>query len=566
MAWFRHSARRRSQEIAPDEIFLDSYNLPSYDTLHFEGRLEQPIRRQTLAVVGGFVAMLFFTFGARTWNLMFTNGVVYATQAAENQLTIELLFADRGALKDRAGVDLAYNVRAASTTVPGAGEVVRAYSAYRGVAHMVGYTKPPAKDTSGVYYQTSFVGIDGAERVFDGILSGKNGRILTETDARGDIVSQSAEESPIAGSTLKLSIDAGVTQGLYDAIAARASGSNFQAGAGVLMDIDTGELIALTSYPEYSSQTLSEGSAEALAALTEDKREPFLDRAVDGLYAPGSIVKPFIAVAALDEGVIDEHKQILSTGSISVPNPYDKARPTVFKDWRVNGWTDMRRAIAVSSDIYFYEVGGGFEGQPGLGIDRLGQWIRAFGFGEDVGFLGFSSQVGTIPSPAWKEVTFPGDPWRIGNTYHTSIGQYGMQVTPLQAVRAVAALANGGRLLTPTLVASSTPYSRSVGASSEAMQVAREGMRLGVTDGIAGAVNTPYVSVAAKTGTAQVGVKNEYMNSWMIGFFPYEHPRYAYAVVLERGPAGTAVGASAAVRAFLDWLNTNAPQYLEVVP
>ena len=566
MAWFKHSARLRNQEIGPDEIFLDSSNLPAYDTGHFEGRLERPIGRRSLFVVGVFVALLFFAFGTRALDLMFINGTAYATQAAENQLAEQLLFADRGALKDRMGVELAYNVHPQGTTTPEAGAVARAYSTYRGVSHVVGYTKPPAKDASGIYYQTTFTGIDGAEQVFDGILSGKNGRILTETDAHGNVVSQSAEDPPVAGSPLTLSIDAAVTEGLYDAIALRVVDSKFQAGAGVLMDVETGELVALTSYPEYSSQTLSEGSAAALAALTKDTRNPFLDRAVDGLYAPGSIVKPFVGVAALTEGIIDEYKQILSTGSISVPNPYNPETPSVFKDWRANGWVDMRHAIAVSSDIYFYEVGGGFAGQPGLGIDRLDQWLREFGFGEDAGLLGISHQVGTIPTPAWKETTFSGDPWRIGDTYNTAIGQYGVQVTPLQAVRATGALANGGYLLTPTLIASSTPYSRSVGAPSEAMQVAREGMRLGVTEGIAGAVNVPYVSVAAKTGTAQVGVKNEYMNSWMIGFFPYEHPRYAYAIVLERGPAGTAVGASAATRAFLDWINTNAPQYFEVAP
>lgn len=565
MIRLRHTARNRSQEIAPDEIFLDSSNLPAYDTLHFEGRLERPIRRRSLTVVGGFVALLFFAFGARAGDLMLKNGTAYATQAAENQLTEQLLFADRGTLKDRTGVELAYNVRPESATTSRT-LVERAYSAYRGISHAVGYTKPPAKDVFGIYYRTSYTGIDGAERVFDGILSGKNGRILTETDAQGNIVSESAEDPPVAGSTLVLSLDAAVTEGFYDAIAARAADSRFQAGAGVLMDVETGELVALTSYPEYSSQVLSEGKLAALAALTDDPKEPFLNRAVDGLYSPGSIVKPFVGVAALAEGVIDEYKQILSTGSLSVPNPYNPEMPSVFKDWRANGWVDLRHAIAVSSDIYFYEVGGGFGGQPGLGIDRLDWWLRAFGFGEDAGLAGFSSQAGTIPTPAWKEVFFPGDPWRIGNTYHTAIGQYGVQVTPLQAARATAALANGGLLLTPTLVASSTPNSRSIGVSNDAMQVAREGMRLSVTEGIAGAVNVPYVSVAAKTGTAQVGVRNEYMNSWMIGFFPYENPRYAFAVVLERGPAGTSVGASAAVRAFLDWMYTNAPQYLEAVP
>jgi penicillin-binding protein 2 len=163
----------------------------------------------------------------------------------------------------------------------------------------------------------------------------------------------------------------------------------------------------------------------------------------------------------------------------------------------------------------------------------------------------------------WKAANFPGDPWRLGDTYHTAIGQYGTQITPLQAVREAAAIANNGILLTPSLLASSTPVGTNLGLPEHNMQVVREGMRLWVTDGIAGAVKFDFVHVAAKTGTAQVGLHNEYLNSWMIGFFPYENPRYAYAVVLEKGPAGTTVGSPAVMGQFLSWMEQNTPQYLQ---
>jgi penicillin-binding protein 2 len=354
-----------------------------------------------------------------------------------------------------------------------------------------------------------------------------------------------------------------VTQGLYDAIAARADASGFQGGSGVVMDIETGEIVALTSYPEFSLQKLSDGDTESLKLLVANKRQPFLNRAVNGLYAPGSIVKPFMGVAALTEGVIDEYKQILSTGSISLPNPYDPSKPSVFKDWRPQGLVDLRHAIAVSSDVYFYEVGGGFQSQPGLGIERIDKYLRLFGFGAPAGLIGFDEPAGTIPTPDWKLATFKGDPWRIGDTYHTAIGQYGVQVTPLQAARAVAALANGGRLMTPTLFASSTPEAVNLNIPQHNLDVAKEGMRLGVVEGIAGAVKLPSVAVAAKTGTAQVGVHNEFINSWLVGFFPYEHPRYAFAIVLERGPAATLVGAPATGGDFFRWMEANTPEYLQ---
>jgi penicillin-binding protein 2 len=246
-----------------------------------------------------------------------------------------------------------------------------------------------------------------------------------------------------------------------------------------------------------------------------------------------------------------------------VPNPYDPKHPSIFKDWRVNGDMTVRDAIAVSSDVFFYEVGGGYQSQPGIGIANIDKYLSLFGFGAKTGLQGFTEPKGVISSIAWKEANFPGDPWRLGDTYHTAIGQYGTQITPLQAVREVAAVANSGKLLTPSLLASSTPQFTQLNLPAQNFEVVREGMREGVTQGIAGAVNFDFVHVAAKTGTAQVGVNNEYQNSWMIGFWPYENPEYAYAVVMEKGPSGTVIEAPSAMGQFLMWMNQNAPQYLK---
>ena len=223
----------------------------------------------------------------------------------------------------------------------------------------------------------------------------------------------------------------------------------------------------------------------------------------------------------------------------------------------------MRRAIAVSSDVYFYEVGGGYGSQKGLGIANIDKYLQMFGFGKDAGLSGFSEISGNIPTPQWKAQTFPGDPvWRIGDTYHTAIGQYGMQVTPLQAARAAAALASGS-LTTPVLLASATGEKTPLDVSAHALEVAREGMRASVREGIATAVNFSDLHIAAKTGTAQVGSYNQYMNSWMIGFWPFENPHWAYAIVLERAPAETLVGASAAASDFFNWLRSNASEYTQ---
>lgn len=556
---FRFTRRRRQVEIHPDEIFIDAQNIADFDTERFEGRLERPLGRHAY----GVAAAVLFVVGAglllRTGELQLVKGAAYAAQARDNQLAESLVFADRGGVYDRAGRPLAWNERADVAD----DFAVRAYSDYRGVAHVVGYVKPPGKDAAGFYYSESHEGVAGIESVYDETLRGGSGRKLTETDARGTVVSEAVVRPPRSGEPLYLSIDAVVSQALYDAIAGRVEGANYQGGAGVVMDVRSGELLALVSYPEYTSTAMATGDSAAIAAYNQDRRLPFLDRAVDGLYAPGSIVKPIVAAGAIAEGIINEHTSIFSSGSISIPNPYDPSKPSIFRDWRANGWTDAREAIAVSSDVYFYAIGGGYQDQQGMGVALIDKYLQMFGFGQDAGLSGYSSKTGTIPTPEWKAKTFPDDPdWRLGNTYHTAIGQYGTLVTPLQAARAAAAVASGN-LLVPTLIASSSPVGSALPISAEALAVGREGMRMSVTDGIAGAVKLPYVAVAAKTGTAQVGMRNEHQNAWLIGFWPYQNPKYSFAIVLEKAPAGTLVGASAAGFDFFDALNKNAPQYLE---
>ncbi|MES2006709.1 MAG: penicillin-binding transpeptidase domain-containing protein [Patescibacteria group bacterium] len=560
MPRFRRQRKKIRSEIQPDEIFIDSANVAELDVERFEGRIERPLGSRTFLFVLCLASLFVVFYMGRALDLQLIHGVAYAKQAAENKLAEQVVFADRGIIADRMGRELAGNARASVED----DFASRVYAPYVGLGHVIGYTKAPAKDSSGFYFRDSYIGIDGIEQIFNKELSGTNGLRLTETDARGKVVSESTQRVPEPGKKITLSVDAEITQGLHDAIVHRAEESGFQGGAGVIMDVETGEIIALTSYPEFSPQALSSGDQAALEFLLTDKRQPFLDRAVNGLYAPGSIVKPIVGLAALTEGVIDQHKEILSTGSISVPNPYNPSKPSIFKDWKAHGLVDLRRAIAVSSDVYFYEVGGGYQTQKGIGIEKLDYYFRLFGFGSPTGLMDIDEPSGTIPTPEWKLKTFNGDPWRLGDTYNTAIGQYGMQMTPMQAVRAAAAIANGGSLLTPTLLASSTPkVEKHIDLPQENFQIVREGMRMGVTDGIAQAMKLPYVEVAAKTGTAQVGAHNEYINSWVIGFFPASKPKYAFAMVLEKGPAHTTVGAAPAMGQFFIWLNQNQPQFLK---
>ena len=552
--------RKPAKDIDPDEIFVDADNRGRFDRDRFEGKFERSLGRRGFLFVSLAIAALFIGYTGQALNLQFFHGVAYAERAEQNQLSNETLFASRGLILDRTG-----RVLAGNSSPPGSAFPTRTYADWRGIANLVGYAKPPAKDASGNFFRLDSQGQTGIEAAFNSELAGANGMELTETDALHRVVSASATQAPQAGRDVTLSIDAAVSQGLYDAIAAVAGQSHFAGGAGVLMDVHTGEILALVSYPEYPLQTMAEGSdTPTIEALLSDPSLPFLNRATQGLFAPGSIVKPYVGVGALMEGIINENKQILSTGSITVPNPYDSAHPSVFKDWRPQGWVDLRHAIAVSSDVYFYEVGGGFQDQPGLGITKLDKYFGIFGLGTPTGTQGLTESAGVLPDPVWKAKSFPNDPiWRLGDTYHTAIGQYGVQVTPLQMARAVSALANGGRLLVPSIIASSTPQGTDLNLDPHALQVVREGMRLGVTDGIAGMLNVPYVQVAAKTGTAQVGTRNQFDNSNIELFFPYDHPKYALVVMMEKAPAPSTAGATHVAAAFLDWLHVNAPEYLQ---
>jgi penicillin-binding protein 2 len=362
-------------------------------------------------------------------------------------------------------------------------------------------------------------------------------------------------------------IDSRIQKELFLLIRNLSEKKSFTGGSGIIIDSSNGEIVVSTSFPEYNSETLSLGKDKtAINNYLSDKRKVFLDRNISGLYTPGSIVKPFFALAALAEGVIDPYKKILSTGSISIPNPYFPDQKTVFKDWKVNGWTNMMEALAVSSDIYFYEIGGGFEDQKGIGIANIEKYSKLFGFGEKTGIDLPDEKQGVIPSPEWKIKNFNGDPWRIGDTYHTAIGQYGFQVTPIEVARAVGAITNRGTLFTPHLLINDNEKNNPIKLeifTEEQYKFIHEGMRQAVTSGTASALSVPYVKVAAKTGTAQIGISKNKVNSWVVGFFPYENPKYTFVIMMEAGPSGNSIGASSIMRELLDWMSLNTPEYFE---
>ncbi|MDP2655695.1 MAG: penicillin-binding transpeptidase domain-containing protein [bacterium] len=549
MKWRRR--RYQNPEIEPDEIFLDASNAPAFDRARFEGRLEKPLSQGTFFYLTAVLILLFFTLITRTWNLQVTNGEAFAVESKNNSLESKTIFAPRGIITDINGVVLAENVTKNNTDED---EIVKRVYSVPSLGQIIGYVSYPKKDSKGIYYDTKETGIAGLEAEYDAYLAGSNGQLLTETDALGKVRSEGTIVKAESGQTLRLSIDANLERLLARAISDIARRHGFIAGAGVILSVNTGAVRAIVSYPSYDPNVMSNGGPpEVMASYASNLGRPFLDHAVRGIYAPGSIVKPFIASGALTDGTITPSTIIDDPGFISLPDPYHPGKSFIFKGWKKLGPMDVRDAIAWSSDIFFYAVGGGFGNQKGLGIDRLNYWYRQFGLGSQTGIDLPGEASGLLPTPEWKREVF-NEPWYLGDTYFTAIGQYSMQVTPIQMVKAVASIANGGKLFTPTLLADKEPMYATVPVSDSSLTVVREGMRRTVTRALAGALNLPYVTVAAKTGTAQTGTRNQYDNSWVIGFFPYENPQYAFTVVLERGPEGSGSQAVNVMRELFDSL------------
>lgn len=564
--------------IDPDEVLLDATNISHLNTQQLEGRIEQPVSRTTFIVLSTVSIVLALVCVVRVAHLQIINGDELYAQSVTNKLDHTTIFAERGSIADRNGELIAWNtayttvststIAASTTSRTRSGDFpLREYTDRPGFAHVVGYVNYPQKDAAGFYYQEEYRGVGGVEEAYHDVLHGENGAHLIEETATGEAVTQSIIRPPVAGTDITLTIDAGVQEALHTAIANLANERGFSGGAGALMDVDTGAILALTNYPEFDPQIMTDGEdTEAIEQFLNDDANYFLNRMVSGMYAPGSIMKPYVALGALALGVVDAGKQFLSTGELVVPNRYNPDQPTIFKDWKAHGWVDARRALAVSSNVYFYIVGGGFGDQQGIGIANIEKFVRLFGFGDTTGIDIGSENVGTIPNPEWKAEYFPDDPWRVGDTYNTAIGQYGFQVTPLQVLRGIAAVANDGVLVTPHVV-SDAPQSRvqsRVRVDTDVLQIVREGMRQSVNDGgTSQALSVPYVSVAAKTGTAQIGFTKTRVNSSVTGFFPYDDPQYAFVIMMENGPVENLYGAVGAMRATLDWMHINTPQYFE---
>ena len=454
---------------------------------------------------------------------------------------------------------------------------IREYVAGTTLAHLLGYTAKISTDELeefSEYAITEQIGKTGVERAYETDLRGVPGNILTEKDALGNVVKEQGEIASEPGNSLVLWLDLELQKKIEEALQATLDRLGAKKAAGVALDPNTGGVLSLVSFPGFDNNLFSRGiTQQEYTNIIENPLKPLFNRAIAGTYPTGSTIKPLVGMAALEERLIDPDKQILTHGYIEIPNQYDPEIVYRFADNANHGAVNMQEALAVSSNVYFYTIGGGFEDQKGLGPGKIKEYVTKFGWGSKTGIDISGEGVGLIPDPEWKQ-RVKGEGWWDGDTYNFSIGQGNLLVTPLQVAVSFMPIANGGTMYKPKTVKEILVANPQEGEKSrliepeivkqdfvqpENLEIIREGMRQSVKWGSSVLMNQLPVSSAVKTGTAQTGRKDaeghDLLYSWVTVFAPYENPEIVMTLMVEEGKEGSLVVLPVA-KEVLEWYFT----------
>jgi len=425
----------------------------------------------------------------------------------------------------------------------------RYYPRKDALSHVVGYADVEGKGRTGLelYYENKLEGVPGLE--------------LKIKNAKGEVLEDYESRPPKNGGDLKTTIDAAFGEYFYNRLGEGLKELGRVSGAGLAIDPRNGEILAVVSLPSYDDNLFAKsGTSEdrqKKSALLNASAKPLFNRVISGVYNPGSTIKPLVAVAALTEGIVTPETSILSIGYIELPNPYFPDKPSRFVDWKPQGWVNIYSALARSSNVYFYEVGGGFENITGLGIDRLHSWWTKLGLGEKTGVDFPGENTGFLPDPEEKEKR-TGSIWRIGDTYNVSIGQGDLMVTPLQLLNYISAIANGGKLYQPHFTKDRGPAVLKdltyLYPQIKEVQLGMEGA-VSKSYGTASLLADLSFKVAAKTGSAQVE-NNTKTNAFFVGYAPEDNPQIAVLVLVENAKEGS-VNAIPIAKDVLKWYYEN---------
>lgn len=509
------------------------------------------------------------------------------------------------ALAEDVPTELALTLAANPTALPGIRvtdeTLIREYPAGPEFSHVLGYVGPITKeeyeaaggdDPSNPYRPDDRVGRGGVEQAMESVLRGRHGGRWVQVDARsvviGELVDRRREPQP--GLTVVLTLDASlqraVTRALAEGIqaadrAARQQGRDpVGSGVAIVLDPRSGEIRALVSLPTYDNQRFVRGLTQAeYEALLNDPYHPLVNFAISGEFPPGSTVKPLLACAGLQEGVITTETTYTCRGAIRVPTVWDEAGGNIYVCWLASGHGDINvlDGIAQSCNVFFYNVGapgqipeGGNEPLhyyipgssekhyfEGLGIERIEKYLREiFGFGQPTGIELAGEANGLVPNPRWLFQTLR-EYWSVGDTINVSIGQGHLACTPLQLACALAAIANRGTYYRPRIVKELRDATgqtvrrfdpepvRQLAIAAEHLETVRRAMRRTVTDGTAKGkfVRTgDEIPIAGKTGTAEYGEaengRYKKSHAWFAAFAPFDDPEVLVLVLIRDGGEG----------------------------
>lgn len=437
----------------------------------------------------------------------------------------------------------------------------------KSLSHVLGYLSRispeelEAHKMSSVYYPSDTIGKTGIESLFEQVLRGQPGERGAEVDSRGAERRTLSVTQPVPGSSVVLTIDLEVQKHLESALTHAMNISGQKRGSAIAIDPRDGSILGMVSLPAYDNNVFANTiSSKDYSALLNDPNQPMLNRAVAGQFPSGSVIKPFYAAAALQEGIVTPTTTMMSTGGLHVGRWF-------FADWKNGGHgvTDVYKALAESVNTYFYIIGAGYGDIEGLGPARMKQYLEYFGFGRSTESGIGGEAKGFIQSPEWKQEQ-RGEPWYPGDSFNMSIGEGEILVTPMQIAVGLSAIVNGGTLWKPRMlnyriaadgseIVSHSEVEAKVPVEERWLSVVREGMRQTVTAGSGRSLQqVPNLTIAGKTGTAQWS-ETKAPHAWFESFAPFESPEIVTVFLIEEGKEGSSVAVPAA-REFYSWWTT----------
>lgn len=511
----------------------------------------------------GLLILFFLILYAKLIEVQVIKGNYYRELSEENRIRHVILPAPRGRILARGGEVLANNIEikksikfttdhgftlsddltnaTPETTII---DYRRTYPLGDKFSHPLGYLSKVNDDEVGKVNSNCpekgprmsdiLIGKTGLEEMYECYLSGIPGEELIEVNAKGEQVRILGRHDPIPGRDLKTTID----YGLQVEMAGSMNEMKGTSGAAIATD-PTGQILAYYSYPSFDPNIfIGKKNNQEINNLLKNTNLPLFNRVISGTFHPGSVFKPIVTLAALQEGAIDKNFTYNDKGVINV-NDYSYTNWYFTKYGRTEGVVGLVKAIARSTDTFFYAIG------QMVGPDAIAKWSKVFGLDSQTGIDIPGENHGLIPTPEWKKQT-KNESWYLGNTYHMAIGQGDVSVTPIEINTYISGISVNGKICKPRFNLESKESCKNISVSDKNINLVKEGMKAACSDG--GTAFTFFdfsakhngTSVACKTGTAEVGTDGE-PHAWFTFFAPAESPKIIVTVLVERGGEGSSI-------------------------